>query len=76
MRLPRQGRVPYVSALYHIMSRGDRREDLFEREADRCSVAFGQAAKRGGAMAGMASPAPGPRGRVGIERSRNIIRSR
>jgi hypothetical protein len=33
--MPRQLRVEYPGALYHIMSRGDQRDDIFLDEVDR-----------------------------------------
>jgi hypothetical protein len=33
--MPRQRRVEYPGALYHVMSRGDRREDIFLDDVDR-----------------------------------------
>ncbi|MDA1274184.1 MAG: hypothetical protein O2960_09040 [Verrucomicrobia bacterium] len=33
--MPRKVRVEYPGAIYHIMSRGDRREDIFHDEVDR-----------------------------------------
>ena len=33
--MPRQLRVEYPGALYHVMSRGDRREDIFHDDVDR-----------------------------------------
>jgi putative transposase len=33
--MPRQPRIEYAGAIYHVMSRGDRREDIFHDEVDR-----------------------------------------
>ena len=33
--MPRQLRVEYPGAMYHVMSRGDRREDIFLNDVDR-----------------------------------------
>ena len=33
--MPRKLRVQYPGALYHLMNRGDRREDIFEDDQDR-----------------------------------------
>ena len=33
--MPRQLRIPYPGAMYHVMSRGDRREDIFLDDVDR-----------------------------------------
>lgn len=33
--MPRKLRVEYAGALYHVMSRGDRREDIFLDDVDR-----------------------------------------
>src|ERR1022692_2672885 len=33
--MPRQIRVQYAGAIYHVMSRGDRREDIFLDDVDR-----------------------------------------
>ena len=33
--MPRQIRVEYAGAIYHVMSRGDRREAIFRDDADR-----------------------------------------
>ena len=33
--VPRKPRVQYPGAIYHIMSRGDRREDIFLDDVDR-----------------------------------------
>ena len=33
--MPRKLRVRYPGAIYHLMNRGDRREDIFEDDADR-----------------------------------------
>jgi putative transposase len=33
--MPRQPRIEYPGAIYHIMSRGDRREDIFLDDVDR-----------------------------------------
>ncbi len=29
-------RLEFAGALYHVISRGDRREDIYETDADRC----------------------------------------
>ena len=34
MRMPRKLRVQYAGAIYHVMNRGDRRENIFEDEQD------------------------------------------
>jgi len=33
--MPRQLRIQYPGAIYHVMNRGDRREDIFKDDADR-----------------------------------------
>lgn len=33
--MPRQRRIEYEGAIYHVMSRGDRREDIVQGDADR-----------------------------------------
>ena len=33
--MPRQLRVEYAGAIYHVMSRGDRAEDIFHDDVDR-----------------------------------------
>jgi len=33
--MPRQMRVEYAGAIYHVMSRGDRQEDIFLDDVDR-----------------------------------------
>jgi putative transposase len=33
--MPRKLRVEYPGAMYHVMSRGDRREDIFLNDVDR-----------------------------------------
>ncbi len=33
--MPRQLRIQYPGALYHITARGDRREDIVQDDADR-----------------------------------------
>src|ERR1035437_7909877 len=33
--MPRQPRIEYPGAIYHVMSRGDRREDIFLDDVDR-----------------------------------------
>jgi len=33
--MPRQPRIEYEGAIYHVMNRGDRREDIVHGEADR-----------------------------------------
>ncbi len=33
--MPRKLRVEYPGAMYHVMSRGDRREDIFLDDVDR-----------------------------------------
>ena len=35
MAMPRQLRVEYSGAIYHVMSRGDRGEDIFHDDVDR-----------------------------------------
>jgi putative transposase len=34
-RVPRKIRIQYPGAMYHIMSRGDRRENIFLDDVDR-----------------------------------------
>src|SRR6266498_6110949 len=34
--MPRKLRLEYPGAIYHVMNRGDRREDIFLDDADRC----------------------------------------
>jgi len=34
-RMPRPLRIEYPGAIYHIMNRGDRREDIFKDDSDR-----------------------------------------
>src|SRR5258705_10932475 len=38
--MPRKLRVEYPGAVYHIMSRGDRREDIFLNDVDRTNYFF------------------------------------
>jgi hypothetical protein len=33
--MPRQLRIEYPGAIYHLMNRGDRREAIFRRDSDR-----------------------------------------
>ena len=33
--MPRQLRLEYPGAIYHVMNRGDRREDIFKDDQDR-----------------------------------------
>jgi REP element-mobilizing transposase RayT len=33
--MPRQRRIEYPGAIYHVLSRGDRREDILHDEVDR-----------------------------------------
>ena len=33
--MPRKLRMEYAGAIYHVMNRGDRREDIFKDEVDR-----------------------------------------
>ena len=33
--MPRQLRIEYPGAIYHLMDRGDRREDIFVDDVDR-----------------------------------------
>ena len=33
--MPRQVRIQFEGAIYHVMCRGDRREDIFEDDTDR-----------------------------------------
>ena len=33
--MPRQGRIEYAGAIYHVMSRGNRRPDLYLEDVDR-----------------------------------------
>ena len=33
--MARQMRVEYAGAVYHVMNRGDRREEIFQDDADR-----------------------------------------
>ena len=33
--MPRKLQVEYPRAMYHVMSRGDRREDIFQDDVDR-----------------------------------------
>ena len=33
--MPRRLRIQYEGAIYHLMSRGDRREDIFHGDNDR-----------------------------------------
>jgi len=33
--MPRQWRIEYPGAIYHVMNRGDRREPIFEDDTDR-----------------------------------------
>ena len=33
--MPRQLRVQYPGAIYHVMSRGDRMKDIYESDVDR-----------------------------------------
>jgi hypothetical protein len=33
--MPRQLRIDYPGAIHHVMSRGDRREDIYQDDVDR-----------------------------------------
>jgi len=33
--MPRQLRIEYAGAIYHVMNRGDRREPIFQDDTDR-----------------------------------------
>jgi putative transposase len=35
LAMPRQRRIQYDGAIYHLMSRGDRREEIFRDDLDR-----------------------------------------
>jgi hypothetical protein len=39
--MPRQLRIQYEGAIYHLTSRGDRREEIFRDDLDRKSYASG-----------------------------------
>ena len=49
-RMPRQARIEFEGATYHVMCRGDRREDIYEDDADRemFLATLAQAIKRAG----------------------------
>jgi REP element-mobilizing transposase RayT len=36
--MPREVRLEYAGAMYHVMSRGDRREDIFVADVDRLDL--------------------------------------
>ena len=36
--MPRQLRLEYEGAIYHLLSRGDRREEIFRDDLDRSSI--------------------------------------
>ena len=36
--MPRQLRIQYAGAVYHVMARGDRREDIVHDDEDRAMV--------------------------------------
>jgi len=36
--MPRQLRIEYPGAIYHVMARGDRREDIFVDDVDRQDI--------------------------------------
>jgi len=38
LAVPRQLRIQYEGAIYHLMSRGDRREEIFRDDLDRKSL--------------------------------------
>jgi len=46
--MPRKLRLKYAGAIYHVMNRGDRREDIFLDDEDRCRFVhtFGEVAAR------------------------------
>ena len=48
--MPRQLRIQYEGAIYHLMSRGDRREEIFRDDLDRKSFlrALGAACEKTG----------------------------
>src|SRR5436305_14342134 len=48
--MPRQLRIQYEGAIYHLMSRGDRREEIFRGDLDRKSFlqALGAACEKTG----------------------------
>ena len=48
--MPRQLRIQYQGAIYHLMSRGDRREEIFRDDLDRKSFlrALGAACEKTG----------------------------
>ena len=35
LTVPRKLRIQYEGAIYHVMNRGDRREEIFENDSDR-----------------------------------------
>jgi putative transposase len=45
--MPRAMRVEYPGAIYHVMDRGDRREDIFVDDVDRQDTTDGSAATGG-----------------------------
>ena len=40
--MSRKLRIEYPGAIYHVMNRGDQREDIYESEVDRPALAHGQ----------------------------------
>ena len=55
--MPRQVRIEYDGATYHVMCRGDRREDIFEDDGDRemFLATLGEAVSRAGKWEGVRS---------------------
>ncbi len=45
--MPRQVRIQYPGALYHVMARGDRRLEIYRDDEDRRMEALGEACVRG-----------------------------
>jgi REP element-mobilizing transposase RayT len=46
--MPRQLRIEYPGAIYHVMNRGDRREPIYQDDADRIRFlqALGEACRK------------------------------
>ncbi len=62
--IPRAMRVEYPGAIYHVMDRGDRREDIFVDDVDR--IWAEELARRGWTEADLAARQGSDRGKVAI----------
>ena len=68
--MPRKLRIEYPGAIYHLMNRGDRREDIFKDDFDRSRFlsTLGEACKKtgaGGQVSVLTGQVSGDRRRVG-----------